>query len=111
MAKLKKPVNTITALEKEIYRLRLEARRLQDRLEDQADHLRQNFGGMTYNSIFHRTYQSGTEMLGAKLTERIWNNEKLQDGLGKIMDHFLDKAAESIERFADKVKEKKENDS
>lgn len=102
MARLQKPVQTLTALDKEIYRLRLHAKKQEKKMDANVRFLKENFGGMLYNSIFRQHYDSGATMLKTKFAEGIWNNEKLQHSLGKLIDHLLHKFAEGIDRFTRK---------
>jgi hypothetical protein len=102
MAKVQRPVTNLTALDKEIYRLQLEARKLEDKLDENVAYLREHAAGMTFNSVFRRQ-RSGSDMLKDKIADSIWSNPRLQDGLCRIIDHLVDKAAEGVEKFAEKM--------
>lgn len=108
MARLRKPVHSLTALDKEIYRLRLHAQKQEKQFDANASFLKENFGNMVYNSIFKRHYDSGTALLKSKVAEGIWNNEKLQQSIGKLIDHLLNKMADGIDRLSGKNQEKSE---
>lgn len=110
MAKVQRPVTNLTSLEKEIYRLKRLARKQEEQLDENFGYLREHAAGMAFNSVFRRQ-QSGTELLKEKMVESIWSNQRLQDGLCRIMDHLVDKAAAGVEHLADKLttpQEKKE---
>lgn len=112
MSKLKRPVRNLTMLDKEIYRLQLNARKLEDQLDENFNYLRENATGMAFNSVFRRQ-RSGSALLKEQIAESIWSNQRLQDGLCRIIDHLVDKAADGVEQLADKLsaaKEKKEAD-
>lgn len=108
MARLRKPVDSVATLDKEIYRLRLHAKKQEKQFDANASFLKENFGNMVYNSIFRRHYESGAAMFKSKLAEGIWNNEKLQQSVGQLIEHLLNKMADGIERISGKSKEKSE---
>ena len=45
-------INNIDTLEREIYRLKLEARNIEDKLDESLDHLQQNYLSMAMSSAF-----------------------------------------------------------
>jgi hypothetical protein len=100
-------IKNLDTLEKEIYRLRLEARNFEDKLEKNFDHLQKNYASMTMNTVFGAA-SSAKEKVKDKIFNSIWENEKIRSGFDKIVSHLADKAAEGIENFVDKILHRKD---
>ena len=81
----KKNINNIDQLEKEIYRLKYEARKKEDILFKQLDYFRENYASMSMNSFFNRTKKESPR---GSMKERFLNN---------ITDKLADKAINGIE--------------
>lgn len=97
----RKHINSLEALDKEIYRQRLKAKSLEKKLDENLDHLQENYGSMIRNSIF----KSGMKetIIGTVLGAVLGNN-KLQEGLTRMASPLADKAAEWIEKLVHKMK-------
>ncbi len=111
MAKASSHIKSLDSLEKEIYRLRLEAKKAEEKLGANLDFLQHNYASMTMNSIFDRSSsgkEPGKEKLKEKLFDSIWENERVHHGINKIIGHLADKAAEGIESLIDRVLQKKD---
>ena len=100
-------IKNLDTLEKEIYRLQLEARNYEDKLGENLDYLQKHYASMTVNSIFNRA-SSTKEKVKEKIFSSIWENEKIRSGIDKIIGHLADSAAEEIENLIDKILHKKE---
>jgi hypothetical protein len=100
-------IKNLDTLEKEIYRLRLDAKNTEEKLEENLDHFQKHYASMTMNSIFNRS-SSGKERIKEKLFNSIWENEKIHDGINKIVGHLADRAAEGIENLVDKILHRKD---
>jgi hypothetical protein len=83
----KKDIRNMDQLEKEIYRLRLEARKKEDKFSSQLDFFRANFASITMNSFFSR---SNKEKSNAGPKERFFSS---------IADKLADKAINGIENL------------
>ena len=105
MAKASTKIRNLDTLEKEIYRLRLEAKNTSEKLENNLDYLQHNYASMTMNSIFSRgsSKNSGGEGVKEKIFTSFWENEKVQKGINRIVDHLADKTVEGIESILDKI--------
>ncbi len=110
MAKTSSKIKNLDTLEKEIYRLRLEAKNTEEKLENNLDYLQRNYASMTMNSIFSRSSskESGKERIKEKLFNSIWENERIHEGINKIIGHLADRASEGIENLIDKILHRKE---
>jgi len=93
--------NTDT-LEKEIYRLRLEAKDRKDKLEKNLDWLQKHYASMMMNSFFNRS-SSAKEKVKEKIFSSIWENEKIQTGVDKLAGYFAEKASDGLESLLDKL--------
>lgn len=100
-------IKNLDMLEKEIYRLRRDAKNYKDKLEENLDYLQKNYGSLTMNSIFNHTSAS-KEKLKEKIFNSFWENEKINEGINKIVGHLTDKAAGGIENWIDKILQRKE---
>lgn len=107
MTRSKQKIKNLDSLEKEIYRLQLEARNTAGKLEKNFDHFQQHYGSMTMNSFFSGA-SKGKEKIKEKLFSSVWENEKVQNGVNKIIDHLADKAAEGISNLVDKILHRKD---
>lgn len=102
MAKASSKIRNLDSLEKEIWRLKLEAKNTADKIENNFEYLQHNYGSMTMNSIFSRSSSKG-ESVKEKIFTSFWENEKVQAGINKIVDHLADKTAEGIESLLNKI--------
>ncbi len=102
-------IRNLDTLEKEIYRLRLEAKNYEEKLEHNLDHFQKNYASMAINSVFRRSpeKESGKERIKEKIFSSIWNNEKIRNGINKIIGHLADRASEGIENLFDKILHRK----
>jgi hypothetical protein len=103
-------IKNLDTLEKEIYRLRLEGKEYEKKLEDNLDHLQKNYASMAINSVFRRSSakESGKERIKEKIFSSIWDNERIRNGIDKIIGHLADRAAEGIETLIDKILHRKD---
>jgi hypothetical protein len=100
-------IKNIDTLEKEIYRLRLEARDYKDKLEENLEHLQKHYASMTMNSFFNRN-SSTKERVKDKIFSSIWENEKIRHGIDKIVGYLAEKATDGIESLIDKILHRKD---
>ncbi len=107
MAKAFSKIKNLATLEKEIYRLQLEAKNRKEKLEENLDYFHKHYASMTINSIFNRS-SSGKERVKEKFFSSIWENEKIQNGINKIITHLADRAADGIENLVDKILHRKD---
>ncbi|OQY95555.1 MAG: hypothetical protein B6D37_05125 [Sphingobacteriales bacterium UTBCD1] len=103
-------IKNLDSLEKEIYRLRLEAKNYEGKLEENLDHLQKNYASMTFNTVFSRSpdKESGKERIKEKIFSSIWENERIRSGIDKIIGHLADRASEGIESLIDKILHRKD---
>lgn len=99
-------IKNLDNLEKEIYRLKLKSRQLEDRFDSNLEHLQNNYGSMIRNSIFQSKKES--QPVSSSILDSVVNNEKLQNALNRIVNHLAEKAADGIDAVIDKLFKKKD---
>ena len=104
MKKVKK-INTLRELESEIYRLKLEAKNTEDKLEDSFQSLRTSFPSLLLNSVFYKKARHEHEK--SNFFESVLKNEKLNIIFTKIADRVTDHAATGLESLIDSIFHKK----
>ncbi len=100
-------IRNLQTLDTEILRLQRKAKNTAEDLEKNFDHFQHHYASMTMGSFFKKS-SPGAEKVKEKIFHSVWENEKVQEGLGKIVDHLADKAAEGINHIVDKILHRKE---
>lgn len=101
MAKAYPEIHNLESLDREIYHLQLEARKLEDRLDDNIVYLQENYGKMLRKSLFKRA-ASATEESGSipgQMFHSFVQNERVQSSLEKLMDLLAGKVAEGLDKL------------
>ncbi len=101
--KRKKNIKDIDTLEKEIYRLKLEAKRTEDKFENNIDFLEKNYPSMVVNSFFC----GEKEKKDNGHSHSFFRSEKLNSILSSVTDHIAEKASDGIKDQIDKLFRKK----
>ena len=90
--------------EKEVYRLKLEAKNIEEKLDKNLDHLQENYFSMTLNSFFHRRKHSD----GSNgFFDSFFNSDSFHAAVNKVTEHVANSTAESLEKLIDKLFHKK----
>lgn len=99
--KKKDAIHNLDTLEKEIYRLKLEARLKELHLTENWEELLRDFPEILTNSIFcrNREKENGKESFG----EKIFNSERRSAFVDKIVDKFSDRITEKLDDLIEKV--------
>ena len=97
---------SLGALDKEIKRLQVKAKTLEDRLDDQFEHIQAHFPGMLLNSIL--PVKRETEGPAAQLVRLFTGNAALQKSLGRLADFLAEKATDGLDSLLGKLFKKKE---
>lgn len=96
-----KHIQTLDALDREIYRQRLKARGLEKKLDENFDYLQENYASMIQKSMF----KSGLkETIIGTILGAVVGNGRLQESLTRMASPLADKAAEWLEKLVHKVK-------
>lgn len=101
MSKASKHIRNLTELDKEIYRLKLEATKTEIRMDKNLEYFRENYIDLMMNSVFHR-HDRSNETLKEKIADTIWNNSSLQAALDKVVNAVVDKAVTTAEKILHK---------
>jgi hypothetical protein len=98
-------IHNLDTLEREIYRLRLEAKNREDKLDDNWEYLQKNFPKLLINSFSctNKSKANGKE----SFFRSAFKNEKLNIFIDKIVDRFSDRAADGIDHLFEKIFHKK----
>ena len=103
--KKKKNIKDIDTLEKEIYRLKLEAKRTGDKFENNIDFLEKNYPSMVVNSFFSGEHEH--EKKDIRSNHSFFRSERLNSILSSVTDHIAEKASDGIKDQIDKLFRKK----
>jgi len=95
MAKIKQPIRNMTALEREIYRLELEAKRMEDKIGDNYDYFKHHFPGLVVGSFIQ--HASG-KSIKYTILESIWKNEKVQESVQAVAENITERVSTWIKR-------------
>lgn len=100
-----KNIHNLDSLEKEIYRLKLEAKNIEGKLEQNFEHLQDNYYSMTMNSFFKKSERHHEAKSG--FFDSFFKSESFNAAIHKATDHIASRAAESIEDLVDKIIDRK----
>ncbi|MFN5333763.1 MAG: hypothetical protein ACK5BV_01075 [Bacteroidota bacterium] len=95
MSKIKGPVRNLTALDKEIYRLQLEAIKTEGKLGDNLKYVKHHFPEMVLGSI---TQRFASRSLWASVFDLMLQNDNLRSKMGKGAEWLATKSADWIKR-------------
>lgn len=101
-----KNIHNLDTLEREIYRLKLEARNIEEKLDNNLEHLQENYFSMTMNSIFRDKKQHDGEKTG--FFESFFKSEAFAAALNKITESIASRTASGIENLVEKIFRKKQ---
>ena len=96
-------ITDIHSLEKEIYRLKLEATMTEARFDKNLEFLKSNYPQMIFNSVLSR--KSNQSVNGFK--QNLFRNETLNTIVNNVTDHIAEYATESIKEKIEKFLGKK----
>ena len=96
-----KNIHNLDTLEREIYRLRLEAKNIEEKLDRNLDHLQANYYSMTMNSIFGKSKQSDEGK--SSFFDAFLKSESFNAAINKMTESVANKAAAGVEALVDKL--------
>ena len=98
--KKKDAIHNLDTLERELYRLKLEARLKEVKLSDNWEQLLRDFPEIMTNSILcKKAEQNGKETPGQK----VFNNERRTAFFDRIVEKFYDRITEMLDELFEKV--------
>jgi hypothetical protein len=89
MSKIKTPIRNLTALDKEIYRLQLDAIKLENKLGDNFKYFKNRFPELIIGSISQRF---ASRSLWSYMLELFLENEHIRSKMGKGMEWLAEKS-------------------
>ncbi len=95
MSKINSPIRNITALEREIYRLELDAKKMEEKMGDNYTYLKNHFPGLVVGSFIQ---QAAAKSIKYTILESIWKNEKVQDSVHAVAENVTERVASWIKR-------------
>lgn len=104
----KRHIYNIDTLDKEVYRLKLKALRMEQQLEKRGRHLRSNALVLLLSALFpkRKTGESPFLSIGSLLMR----NEKVQESLAKATDAAADKLSDAVEKLLQFLKRRQSPD-
>jgi hypothetical protein len=107
-----KKITSIETIDREIARLQLKAKDIEGELDKSLDYLQDNYSSMIMNSVFSGAANGISGGLKGGVLSTILGfilgNEKLVEAFSRVTNHLVDKAADGIDKLADKIVKKKE---
>jgi hypothetical protein len=93
---MSKPIRSIQALNRSIRELREKQKALEGRMDESLMNLKGNYFNMTLNSVFGEK-KSHTHFW-ASILSRFMESEKVQEGIGNLMDKIVDKLGNAFKK-------------
>ena len=93
---MSKPIRSIQALNRSIRELREKQKTLEGRMDESLMNLKGNYFNMTLNSVFGEK-KSHTHFW-ASILSRFMESEKVQEGIGNLMDKIADKLGNAFQK-------------
>ncbi|MFT3826418.1 MAG: hypothetical protein QM731_21030 [Chitinophagaceae bacterium] len=89
-----KKITDLASLELEVQRLKGEARLLEKQLDQNFDHLQDNFFTLAWNSLLNKT---GARQWPSGIAQLAFKNEAMQDLVSKLINFLADKASDGVD--------------
>ena len=103
MANNTKHIQTLDSLEKELFRQRLKAKTLENKLDENFNYLQDNYSSMVKNSIFKSADGEG---MGSSIIRALLKHERLQDAVISLASPLAEKAAGWIDSLMERLNKK-----
>ena len=98
-------IHNLDTLEKEIYKLKLKAKNIEEKLDDNLEKFQHNYSSMFMNSFFRKKKQEKTN--GNGFFESAFKNDGFNAIINKVTDRVAERAVEGLENLVDKIFHKK----
>jgi hypothetical protein len=96
--KKSKNISNSDSLEREIYRLKLQAKNIESQFDENLDYLQKNYSSMAFNSFF-----SGTKKDKENIFSTFIKNDAISSILNKVTCHIGDRVMENIDGLVDRA--------
>ena len=102
-------IKDIASLDKEIRRMQAKAQALEGKLDESLDYLQDNYSSLIMNSVFQGAGNMSVKgSVAGTVAGMLLANERMQAVLSKITTNLVDKAADGLEKLADKFAKKED---
>lgn len=102
MTKLTKADRSIQALDQDIRRLRVKAKELEQKIDDNFSYFQQHSGSMFVRSLLPRKID-GEELTGLRLVDTFLQNERLQKVILRLADILAEKLGDGLNWLTNRV--------
>lgn len=93
---MSKPIRSIHELNRSIRALREKQKALEGRMDESLNNLKGNYFNMTLNSVFGE--KKARTHFWASILSRFMESEKVQQGIGNLMDKIADKLGNAFKK-------------
>lgn len=97
----------LDSLEREIRKLKVKAKRLEQQMDENLDYLQENYTGMLFNSVL--PLKSKKQGWASGIVRVLTGNPRLQQSLGRLADFVAEKAVEGLDSLYSRLFGKKEH--
>jgi hypothetical protein len=98
-------IKNLHTLELEMEKMKLRLDHIERKLDDNVTELQKNAGMMAFNSIIGQEKKEKLHHFWAQMAEKLMDNPRLQNNIGKWVDKIADKLADKIEPPVDDERE------
>jgi hypothetical protein len=102
MAKLTKAARSLYTLDQEIRGLRVKARQLEVKMDENFDYFQEHSGSMFVRSLLPRKIE-GESLTGIRLLDTLLQNERLQKILIRLADRVADRLGDGLNWLVTRV--------
>jgi hypothetical protein len=102
MPNLSKADRSMDTLDKEIRRLRVKAKQLEEQIDENFNYFQQHSGSMFVMSLLPRKIE-GEDLTGLPLVDTVLQNERLQNILLKLADLIAEKLGDGLNWLTTRV--------
>jgi len=102
MSKSTKASRAMDALDQDIRRLKVKARQLEERIDENFTFFQQHSGSLFVRSLLPRKIE-GEVLTGFRLLDRVIENERLQKVLLKLADILAEKLGDGLNWMVNRV--------
>lgn len=102
MPNLNKADRSMDALDKDIRRLRVKAKLLEEKIDENFNYFQQHSGSMFVRSLLPRKIE-GEDLTGLPLVDTVLQNERLQNILLKLADLIAEKLGDGLNWLTTRV--------
>jgi len=102
MPNLNKADRSMDALDKDISRLRVKAKQLEEKIDENFNYFQQHSGSMFVRSLLPRKFE-GEDLTGLPIVDTVLQNERLQNILLKLADLVAEKLGDGLNWLTTRV--------